>query len=112
MIIGNEGNIPELLLKSNKIQNTKLKLYNVMLTVETLYPTYFKRIMEQNINHQRTPLSKQIEDDLNISGDDKTWFPGWLKTNFSNMDSHLQQMRDAVAQSFADQSGSEDNLGF
>lgn len=66
LIVANDGIVLDLLIDNGKEQSKKLKFYNVLLFIETLYPTYFKKIMEENINHERSAFSKQIEEFLNI----------------------------------------------
>lgn len=56
------------------------------MTIELLYPNTFDLLMKDSLMHERTKLSTELETLLNIENDDKTWFPMWLKINFSNID--------------------------
>ena len=82
-------------------KTAKMQLYNVLLTLESLYPSYFKKLMEQSENHGRTQRSSEIENILNLREEDLGWFSTWMKLNFGNFDPHHDQLRKAIMQTYA-----------
>lgn len=56
--------------------------------------------MNENLYHEDTAASEEIEKQLKLSEEDSTWFSDWLKINFSNMDPYLKDFRTSVIQTF------------